>query len=743
MPYRRPTRPAIRPVAEPLEARRLLADFTLDQGLLTVVGFSLPSRITVGFDADGDVRVDTVQFGSDFPINDGRTFARGDVGFVVLRGGGDNDQIEVAGDFDIRTSILGGPGNDTISGGRARDYIDAGPGNDIVLGNGGGDFIIGGEGRDNVSGGSGPDVIIGDAPTTRGGEDDTLTGSAGDDRLFGDGVADDGTRGPDFNELFDYGGNDQLGGSAGRDTLYGGLGDDLLSGGPGSQDLANYSGRTQNLFVDIGGGPVSGEVRRLIDPDDRNPDPNFFEAERDDVPGDTEKVNGGSGDDLLSGSAGRNALFGGDGADTLRGVGGRDTLIGAGGVDSLDGGGGGDLLLADDGGVDDVSGGGGTDVARVDAADRVAGVESVEVIPERAGAYTFRSVVDSTGGFESFGAVASNGSGTLAFRAVSDGGPGATVGVYTVAAGGASPAPVATSAGGAFADFGSVDINASGAVAFLANSTERRPGVYDGVYVAPAGGAAALVAGPEVPNLEIIDGAAIGDDGTVAYFDEQPADRFEYRISAVAAGGGGGGSPTVVAAGDGTGGAASGELADVFLNFLAVDAAGRVVYSATRGDGTGALFARRPGAAAEVLVEAGGAAGFPAQPHVNAAGAVAFLGSVGDARAVFVRDPDGAVRTIATGAGAFNALAGVSINAAGSVAFKALLDPVGAAAPAEGVYTGGDPVGDKVVQTGDPLFGSTVTDVGFTDGLSDAGEVAFTYALADGRSGVAVARPVA
>jgi hypothetical protein len=49
-----------------------------------------------------------------------------------------------------------------------------------------------------------------------------------------------------------------------------------------------------------------------------------------------------------------------------------------------------------------------------------------------------------------------------------------------------------------------------------------------------------------------------------------------------------------------------------------------------------------------------------------------------------------------------------------------------------------DPV--PVIQTGDPLFGSKV--VNLSNGrfsFNDRGEIAFHYALADGRSGIAVA----
>jgi hypothetical protein len=77
------------------------------------------------------------------------------------------------------------------------------------------------------------------------------------------------------------------------------------------------------------------------------------------------------------------------------------------------------------------------------------------------------------------------------------------------------------------------------------------------------------------------------------------------------------------------------------------------------------------------------------------------------------------------------------INNAGDVAFAAGFGGVG------GIYTGTNPAADFVIRVGDPLFGSTLTGYSFgSDGLNDLGQVAFYYALANGRSGIAIATPV-
>jgi hypothetical protein len=81
-----------------------------------------------------------------------------------------------------------------------------------------------------------------------------------------------------------------------------------------------------------------------------------------------------------------------------------------------------------------------------------------------------------------------------------------------------------------------------------------------------------------------------------------------------------------------------------------------------------------------------------------------------------------------------NLLGSPDINDAGLVAFRATLDAGGA-----GIFTGPDAVNDRVIGTGDALFGSTVTDVFFARGLNEDGSLAFAYTLANGRQGVALA----
>ena len=111
-------------------------------------------------------------------------------------------------------------------------------------------------------------------PTASGGiGDDSLTGTAGTDVLYGYGGND---------QLDGLGGDDVLWGDIGADTLNGGAGDDFLRGGDGN-DLLNGGADADNLDGGLG----------------------------------IDTVNGGDGDDLIFDWQGVDTVFGGAGNDTI------------------------------------------------------------------------------------------------------------------------------------------------------------------------------------------------------------------------------------------------------------------------------------------------------------------------------------------------------------------------------------------------------------------------------------------
>jgi hypothetical protein len=100
---------------------------------------------------------------------------------------------------------------------------------------------------------------------------------------------------------------------------------------------------------------------------------------------------------------------------------------------------------------------------------------------------------------------------------------------------------------------------------------------------------------------------------------------------------------------------------------------------------------------------------------------------------------DGKLTTIADSSGPFSTFSQGAINNNGNLAFFARLDQD----PNNyGLFTGPDPVANKVIATGDAFLGSTVTDLGFSrQGLNNSGQIAFGVVLADGRQAIFRADP--
>ncbi len=181
-------------------------------------------------------------------------------------------------------NITGGAGNDDLRGNNIDNVINGGAGDDILSGVDGNDTLNGGTGNNTLDGGAGNDILNGGTGT------DTLKGGMGDD---------------------------QLNGSDGNDNLAGGQGNDALDGGNGT-DTADYSADGQGVSASLAAGTASGTF----------------------IGNDTltaiENLTGGSGNDTLTGNGGSNVLSGNDGNDTLVGGTGDDTLNGGNGSDTAD-----------------------------------------------------------------------------------------------------------------------------------------------------------------------------------------------------------------------------------------------------------------------------------------------------------------------------------------------------------------------------------------------------------------------
>ena len=371
----------------------------------------------------GDAGNDTL-VGDDNPVaaND-QSFGDAGDDTMVWSPGDDSDVNEGGDGLDV--SVITGAGADetfTIgpNGTRVRFdrtlptafFIDIGTterlqlfaagGNDIVTASAGLAALV----ALQLNGGDGNDTIVGSDGA------DTIHGDAGNDAIF----ADDNPAGT-------------------TDLAFGDAGDDTIVWNPGDDDDVNEGGDGNDTSVITGGGasetftvnPVAGRVRL----DRTNPAPFFVDI------GTTEtlRVDAGDGDDVvtgtiglaglvaleLNGGAGNDTLTGGDSADLLRGGPGNDTLIGdnnpAATTDRVFGDDGDDTMTWNPGDGDDTNdGGAGLDTTLVNGA----GAAERFAIAEQAGRVHFQRTtptpffVDIGGDVETLAVNAGAGADTIA-----------------------------------------------------------------------------------------------------------------------------------------------------------------------------------------------------------------------------------------------------------------------------------------------------------------------------------------
>ncbi len=265
------------------------------------------------------------------------------------------------------TLVQGNTNTSPLNGSSGNDKLIgmSGKGNDTLIALAGSDFLFAGEGDDSLDGGEG---------------DDWLYGEAGGDKLQG------GSN------------NDHLIGGIGNDYLYGGLGNDtyLFKKGDGtdviydrdtvtgnsdvisfadvkSSELISISRTSKNSLVVQYGASDSVEVTGFFLPTSsaayQTEKITFSDGVTWSLPDIFQKsVYSGTlgNDNMTSYTNGVNQIDGGDGDDTLTGAGYADTLSGGLGSDSLIGGAGGDWLSGGTG-VDVLEGGVGNDVLCGDA----------------------------------------------------------------------------------------------------------------------------------------------------------------------------------------------------------------------------------------------------------------------------------------------------------------------------------------------------------------------------------------
>ena len=235
-------------------------------------------------------------------------------------------------------------GNDTISGNAGQDDLYGFAGNDTIKGGNEYDIVFGQDGNDKLYGEGGGDDLYGGAG------DDTLDGAAGIDWLFGGEDRDTLLGGVDADELYGQGGDDYLNGGAGADFMVGADGNDIYI-------VDNFG---DNVAED--GADSDDEIRTsvVIGNDVQNIEHYTYTGSANwtftTSAGYNNRITGGSGRDLLNGNDGNDTLYGNAGNDTLVGGTGEDELYGGAGSDKLKGGADNDYYYVDAGDTIDEEG---------------------------------------------------------------------------------------------------------------------------------------------------------------------------------------------------------------------------------------------------------------------------------------------------------------------------------------------------------------------------------------------------
>lgn len=391
-------------------------DFTSNAASVTITSTSLDFEVSGGagstFQGPNAHALWTLDIGGDSTVTFSSNGANRVVtfnGFENANGGSGNDRMNV--DSWTGGELNGGLGNDTVDAQLATDAVVAfgGDGNDEMIGSEFDDTLDGGAGTDRLSGLDGNDVLTG------GLGNDTLNGGDGFDAFTEVGVngnvtitnskSTDGTGSDSLINMEEINitgdaeknnlnasawtlGAVTLNGGEGSDTLWGSFafGGELNAGDDADDDdtdviVLNVAGTEVTLsdadvtsggvtiaLVDIEGASLTGGAGNDVI------DAVGFTG--------SATINGGSGDDVITGSVGPSQLNGQAGNDTITGGEDNDSILGGAGNDELDGGEGdnringndGDDTIASGSGNDTITGGVGRDsIDGGDGADHIDG----------------------------------------------------------------------------------------------------------------------------------------------------------------------------------------------------------------------------------------------------------------------------------------------------------------------------------------------------------------------------------
>jgi len=334
---------------------------------------------------------------------------------------------------------------------------------------------------------------------------------------------------------------------------------------------------------------------------------------------------------------------------------------------------------------------------------------TIDVNSAQAGSFTFTSIVNSRDN-QNFSFIrpfdAINDNGTVAFAASSP-----TPGIFT-SNGGAITTAVYPLPEYSYNIFG-LAINNSGKVAFANLSSFPQEGLFIGngenvtTVVTPSDGLFVTTLSP----------GAFNDNGTLVF--SLLKDFGNNGSIAI----GNGGPLTTVADTNG--------IFSFFNQPPVINDANVVAFQANLKDGRTGVFTIKDGSVTTIVDNTNPSFDGFGEVGINNQGTVVFTAALGDGvDGIFTGDGE-TITAIADTSGLFSQLFRPAINDNNEVVFGAILDGGSENGLAYGIFTGADPVADKVIGVGDSLLGGTVTNVFLSGSLNNSGQISFYAEILD------------
>ncbi|MEH2006669.1 DUF7453 family protein [Nostoc sp.] len=176
------------------------------------------------------------------------------------------------------------------------------------------------------------------------------------------------------------------------------------------------------------------------------------------------------------------------------------------------------------------------------------------------------------------------------------------------------------------------------------------------------------------------------------------------------------------------------DTSGLFLSFdqpPAINDANVVAFEASLKDGGQGIFTIKNGKITTIADNTSPISSGYAQVGINNKGTVIFDGSLGGGKTGIFTGNGKTITTVADTSGPFSSFGGHAINDNNQVAFGAILPNGAVNVYEDGIFTGSDPIADKVIAIGDSLLGGTVTNLLFED-LNNSGQISFLADLIDG-----------